>query len=400
LTDIATLTPSNWLETFQASAQGGSLRADEFLQACEELSIFPALEALGGTHLIVCEPDLLAAIARRGVMTEESLARLVDDSILESALASRLSPGASVIVLAIADERLLLARCRSVLAHHGCPTQVFSFVQHFLPALSCRPGATPSPPDMEAPTASREYLIISGGRTGSMMLLDVLTRNGLGDPREHLRPPIVLLQALRGSTFSVVQWFEGVRRLGVVNDMFGSKFAPNFLFRMWPLLSGPERQYFRQRLAQSRVIYSYREDAVAQAVSMFRAERSNVWEVTSEEGLDFYRNTPPPAFDFDAIAHAYAFTLKYDAAIQQLLASVPGERMGVSYEALSRDRAGTLARVAEFIGAPGALSAPTSVHRKTADEASAEMAERFCHEYRRRTGHMLERPQIARQNPR
>src|SRR5690606_13780574 len=98
-------------------------------------------------------------------------------------------------------------------------------------------------------------------------------------------------------------------------------------------------------LESARIIYSYRKDMAAQAVSMFRADRSTVWEVTSTEGLDEYKKMQPPEYDFEGLCHLYAFCEKYDAAIAQFLAGIPGDKLGVSYEEIETDKRGAFDRV-------------------------------------------------------
>jgi LPS sulfotransferase NodH len=389
--DVARLVPNNREGQLQLRAAQGELTAQALFDACLELSVLPALKALAATCAIVCDAEVFDHLSSANVLDAASMAHVIGEDEI-SARAEELNRGAYYIVLSITRARVLMARCAAALAQLGArAAQPIVFFEDAIPHLSCKKPLADSLGAPSAEPPQHKYVLVSGGRTGSTVMLDILSRNAVGAAKEHLRPPIYILHALAGSSFSLIKWYEGIVRIDTRNRLFGTKIAPNFLFRLWPYLSQRERVYFRKELESARIVYSFRKDLAAQTVSMFRADRSTVWEVTTAQGLDEYKAMAPPDYDFDGLCHLYGFVEKYDAAIAQFLATIPGDKLGVSYEDLEIDKRGAFDRMADFIGVPGMIQDVGTVFKKTADQHSQEMIERFRHDFTRRTGRAPER---------
>lgn len=380
--DVAAIAPVNGLqEALTAFARGETCVARLF-DVCAEWDLPGAVQALSEEHAFLCDPDIAEHLIALGAAGRDDL---LTAQISAERIRLRLSNGRGLIVFSRTQERRLCEAVRDAIGADR--SRVLGFFRDVAPWLSCRrplQGPLQSPAAARAPGAS--FAILSGGRTGSTLLLDVLAGNGIGAPREHLRPPVLALAHLRDTPFSLARWFEAVRRIDQVDGLFGTKIAPNFLMRLWPRLTRAQNRRLRGAFADWRFVFSYREDPVAQAISMFRADSSTVWEVISEEGLEAYRQMRAPRYDFEAIAYHYHFVQKYDAVVQQFLSGVAGPTMSLSYEALHADPEGEIGRVARFVGADPARIRVESGHRKIADVQSLELADRFRLELRGRLG--------------
>ena len=263
----------------------------DVLSGLLEYNLPRTLRELARDHFVVCDDDLLCVLRQTPELSETPTSALLSRRDLTAAAPSCLDAGKAVIALSLHASDALVTRCKEVL---GPRAQVISFTRDIVPWLSCRRPAAEFRMALELKAPSLQYLLLSGGRTGSTLIMEVLRRNGLGEVNEHLRPPVIFLHRL-GNVFSIASWFDSIRRLGAVDGTFGTKFAPHFFLELWPHLSAEEHDYFQRELSAFRIVYSYRRDKVMQAVSLFRAEASSVWAVESEEALGVYRKLEPPA---------------------------------------------------------------------------------------------------------
>jgi LPS sulfotransferase NodH len=387
--DLTSIVSSNRLHTLLSSLSDGNSDCNMLFEACAEWNLPSTLNELAAHHNLLCDGDLLTFLLGRGIIQPSHQHSVLTEGCSSDELSRFLTSGRDMIILSFTNEKQLLARCRlAVDSRPGKSARIYGFLKDIVPQLSCRPSGLfanlDNWRDIAPPKVS--YVVLSSGRTGSTLILDVLSRNGVGTPKEHLRPPVVALATFPHKSFSLVRWLECVRRLDNVNDIFGTKIAPNFLIRLWPQLSQAKRSKLAKALDGVLFIHSYRNDRVAQAVSMYRADKSNVWEVASEDGLNIYKQLSPPAYCYEDLAYYYHSIEKYDAVNHQFLSLLPCDKLGVSYEELEADCANAFARMAEFIGVPGAVRNLGSPHRKIADAVSLEMAERFRGDFLRRTG--------------
>jgi len=142
----------------------------------------------------------------------------------------------------------------------------------------------------EYPGRPKTYLIATTPRSGSHYLGHLLTSTGLlGTPMEYFHPKQIENWKNRFGCEHVAEVLPHLfRRRTSATGWFGVK-------AHWP--------QFEPVCAQSRVmelldfrkhIRIYREDRVAQAVSLVMAYQTNAW-------LSFHRPAASPCYDFDAI---------------------------------------------------------------------------------------------------
>ncbi|RVU38124.1 Stf0 sulfotransferase [Hwanghaeella grinnelliae] len=139
----------------------------------------------------------------------------------------------------------------------------------------------------------------------------------------------------------------------------------------------------RERLgaAFGDVLYIHltREDKLAQAVSMVKAEQTGLWHI-APDGTEVERLAPPsdPVFDFDRIAVKLAELDAYDTAWTDWFAEQGIDRLRVGYENLSEDPATPVGRICDALQVPaparGTLKPGVA---KLADAVSLDWMRRF-----------------------
>lgn len=220
------------------------------------------------------------------------------------------------------------------------------------------------------------YLILSQPRTGGTLLCEALQRSGAaGMPFEYLNPATVAAFAKRPdvsvATLPALMRDLERRRTGP-NGAFGLNLHLEQLSR--PLRT-PEAS-FQWLRRFDRVIYLYRRDKLAQAVSLYRSIQSSVWfENEAEKG-----ERMPGEWMLDpwAIARHVANFGEQEDMIRHHLQDFPSPVMELTYEALDRDFADAWRLVSEFLMLPEIPAAEVyPALKRMRDDASATMIERF-----------------------
>jgi LPS sulfotransferase NodH len=107
--------------------------------------------------------------------------------------------------------------------------------------------------------------------------------------------------------------------------------------------------------AFGRVLYIHlsRENKLAQAVSLIKAEQTGLWHI-APDGTEIERVAPPqePRYDFERIQHELAKLEAYDAAWNLCFTAQGIGPLRIGYERLSVDPAATLASICEAWGVP------------------------------------------------
>jgi LPS sulfotransferase NodH len=142
------------------------------------------------------------------------------------------------------------------------------------------------------------------------------------------------------------------------------------LTRAYPGLSS-DRDRLTEAFGPLRFLYLTRDDKLAQAVSLLRAQGSGLWHLGAD-GTEVERNAPQrvPGYDRQAIADTIALFTSYDALWQAWFDGQGISPLRLSYEALARDPQAVLARVLTDLGQPAeqAASIPTPLARLACKE--------------------------------
>jgi LPS sulfotransferase NodH len=128
-----------------------------------------------------------------------------------------------------------------------------------------------------------EYVIAATPRTGSTMLCDLLRRNGLGAPREHLNPDAVASGFARALACRIPaeEFLDTARRRDTRNGWFGTKVMPHWLPAAMAACEPPRRsksQVLRYLFPDAHYILLRRRSIVAAAVSTTLAEKTGNWQ--------------------------------------------------------------------------------------------------------------------------
>jgi LPS sulfotransferase NodH len=142
----------------------------------------------------------------------------------------------------------------------------------------------------------------------------------------------------------------------------------------------------RLQAAFGEILYIHlaREDKLAQAVSMVKAEQTGLWHV-APDGSELERLAPPkePEYDFDRIASRLAQLEQYDAAWLTWFDAQGIEPLRVGYENLSANPAEAVSRICKALGVPE--PAPDSLKpgvAKLADAISLEWMRNYQRDLR------------------
>lgn len=145
----------------------------------------------------------------------------------------------------------------------------------------------------------------------------------------------------------------------------------------------PQLPSDRARLEKAfgRILYIHlsREDKLAQAISLIKAEQTGLWHV-APDGTEIERLAPPqePHYDFVRINREVRELESYDTAWHSWFAAQGIEPWRIGYESLSANPAVALTRICEALGieAPNARNVSPGV-AKLADETSQDWIRRY-----------------------
>jgi LPS sulfotransferase NodH len=240
------------------------------------------------------------------------------------------------------------------------------------------------------------YIICGTPRTGSTLLCDLLSATKtLGSPDSFYRRQIISWWAEQwnlpdpdaiGEQEFNIAYLNAVVRAGKSGTaIFGLRLMRENLDELSAILDQifPQLPSDRARLESAfggiLYIHLFRENKLAQAVSLVKAEQTGLWHI-APDGTEIERLAPPqePQYDFERIKHEVARLENYDAAWNSWFAEQRIVPLRVSYESLSADPAAALTRICEALGvqSPSADKVRPGVARLS-DETSLEWMRRY-----------------------
>ncbi len=235
------------------------------------------------------------------------------------------------------------------------------------------------------------YLICATPRTGSSLLCELLESTGVGGhPESYFGQPDELswanqwgLLASSDGSFSYVDFVRAAISAGrTPNGVFAARImwgsleqVVDRLGHVYPDLVGADLALLNRAFGPTRFVYLRRDNVVAQAVSWFRAEQTNVWQEA-----DLARQGPrqAPQFDLDKI-HALVQSIgEHNAAWLQWFDSAAVTPHRVCYEDLDADPVGVTHGILDSLG----LEIPRgheirARHRPLGDELNAQWIDRY-----------------------
>lgn len=240
------------------------------------------------------------------------------------------------------------------------------------------------------------YIICSTPRTGSTLLCDLLaSTNVAGSPDSFFMSevdPVWVRQwglparsnpddAGDSAAYLKAAIRAGRGQTGIFGLRLMRENIQDLLSLLDKVFSGLPSDKARLEAAFGNILYIHlsREDKLAQAVSMVKAEQTGLWRI-APDGTELERLAPPkqPEYEFDRIARKVAQLEQHDAAWQTWFGEQGIEPLRVTYESLSADAGEVMTRICGALGVPA--PAPGSLRpgvARLSDAVSLEWMRRY-----------------------
>lgn len=245
----------------------------------------------------------------------------------------------------------------------------------------------------------RSYVICTTPRSGSTLLCKMLAATGCaGNPGSHFHVPSLerwlAVYGLDDRPFgsrqeALAAVFQAAIARGMADsDVFGLRLQRksfDFFMEQLAVLAPGEMadvDQIEQVFGKTTFVHLSRTDRLDQAISLLRAEQSGLWHRNSD-GSEMERTGPPtpPTYDAAAIARHMSELAAFDADWAQWFAQQEIAPLSITYDEVSKDPRGVLARVLSAIGCdPQAADAVGPQTAKLADAESLRWKQRFLRE--------------------
>jgi trehalose 2-sulfotransferase len=236
------------------------------------------------------------------------------------------------------------------------------------------------------------YLICATPRTGSTLLCGLLASTGVaGRPESYFRrqglQDYAVQWGIASSPDGGFGYADYVRAALAAGRTDNGVFAARVMWEtldevvgelrtMNPGLSDSSVTLLERAFGHMRFVYLRRDDIVAQAVSLLRAEQTNVWH----DPVKAARPEPDreAQFDFGQIRQRAQVIDQHNSAWQGWFSSAGIEPFPVLYEELAVDPVGITHRILDFLSLELSPGRELVVqHRRLADELNAQWIARY-----------------------
>lgn len=234
-------------------------------------------------------------------------------------------------------------------------------------------------------------LICATPRTGSSLLCGLLDSTRIaGHPESYFRQPDEHEWAARwgivdssDGTFSYADYVKAAIAAGSTdNGVFAARIMWGTLDEViakltpvYPDLAGSAVGLLNRAFGRTRFVYLLRGDVVAQAVSLLRAEQTNVWFETEQDRQEPERE---PIFDFDLIRKRVRLIEEHNRAWREWFASAGIRPYPVWYEELDAAPVHVAHGVLDFLGLELPADREVMVqHKRLADKINAQWIDRY-----------------------
>ena len=240
------------------------------------------------------------------------------------------------------------------------------------------------------------YMICGTPRTGSTLLCNLLaSTKTIGNPDSFYGRQFISSWAeewrlpgrdtMSERDFNIAYLNAAVAAGKGGTEIFGLRLMRENLDEFSAILDQvfPQLPSDRARLEKAfgRILYIHlsREDKLAQAISLVKAEQTGLWHM-APDGTEIERLAPPkdPEYDFERINHEVLELEGYDTAWNLWFAAQGIEPLRIGYESLSANPAAALFGICEALGVqpPNARDVSPGV-AKLADETSLDWMHRY-----------------------
>ena len=241
------------------------------------------------------------------------------------------------------------------------------------------------------------YIICATPRSGSTLLCNLLASTGMtGNPNSYYHRPEIMgdwaakwnlpgRDTMAAKEFSIAYLEATVRAGRGATNIFGLRLMREYLKGLSTLLDEifpdlpSDVQRFECAFGHILYIHLTREDKLAQAVSLVKAEQTGLWHI-APDGAEIERLGVPqdPRYDFKLIQRKLTTLEAYDAAWNEWFEQQGIIPLRIRYEMLSERPAGTLLQICEALGVEvQKAEAVRPGVAKLADEISLDWIDRF-----------------------
>lgn len=254
----------------------------------------------------------------------------------------------AIVVVSLADETALQSQISQQFANIVHPPILRLFSDIFVNRLCGRQLLQPSSPMPDK--AQKSYAILTTPRSGSTYFCDLLDSTAIaGHPAEHIR--------LATQELSLHCNFDYLNLLGNLmahrttsNGVFGTKLISHFLFEL-KRAKPSFRAIFKEI---DYFILLIRQDKVAQAVSLFLAQTTEIWHIHNNANKASYQSILDEIEINDAlldeVEQKVIFFEQQEARLKRILANHNIEPLIVVYEDILQDASAEVNRVLDFLG--------------------------------------------------
>jgi LPS sulfotransferase NodH len=249
------------------------------------------------------------------------------------------------------------------------------------------------------------YIICATPRTGSTLLCDMLASTQVaGKPDSYFMSEMdpgwaeelgfPAREGLSAAAYGSAILKAAVRAGKGQTGIFGLRLMRKDLSALMTLIDGvyprlpSDKERFQAAFGNILYVHLAREDKLAQAVSLLKAEQTGLWHV-APDGSEIERLAPPqePRYDFDRIAGKLAELEQDDCAWRRWFAQQGIEPLRIGYESLSANPTEAVTRICNRLGVPH--PAPHNLKprvAKLADAISQDWMRRYQRDLARRNG--------------
>lgn len=146
-----------------------------------------------------------------------------------------------------------------------------------------------------------------------------------------------------------------------------------YVGQLYPNLVSNDLGLLEKAFGQLKFIYLYRDNVIAQAISLYHAEKTGYWHTVEGQ-----KPKQQPVFDFDAINLRLEMLEQHNLAWKNWFQNVDIKPLAIHYEALSADPIGSTKRALDFLE----LELPHykqlgAANQRLADETTVAWIEQF-----------------------
>lgn len=239
------------------------------------------------------------------------------------------------------------------------------------------------------------YILCGTPRTGSTLLCDLLASAKIGNPDSFYGRKFISWWAeqwklpnretMDEKEFNIAYLDAAIRAGKGGTDIFGLRLMREnldelsaILDQIYPQLPS-DKTRFEKAFGPVFYLHLSREDKLAQAVSLIKAEQTGLWHI-APDGTEIERLAPPkdPQYDFERIRREVAELEAYDAAWNIWFGEQNITPHRIGYERLATDPAATLIGICAVLGVqpPNAHDVKPGV-AKLADKTSLDWMRRY-----------------------